>query len=138
MKALVTVIALMLPALASAAHLTAARTLQAGTIISGSDLALSDGRGAGLSDPGQAIGMQTRVTIYEGRAIPASALQEPRLIERNQIVRITFRKGNLTIQAEGRAMAPGAAGDVIRVMNTASRNTISARVNPDGTLSALN
>lgn len=138
MRWLALLIALALPVLANAAHLTAAHTLHAGTIISSTDLALSDGRGAGLSDPGQVIGMQTRVTIYEGRAIPASALQEPRLIERNQIARITYRKGRLTLQTEGRAMAPGAAGDVIRVMNTASRNTISARVNPDGSLSALN
>lgn len=126
------------PVAATAGNLTAARTLPAGSIITAGDIVASDQDGSMHGVPADIVGLQTRVTLYEGRPIPASALQPPRLVERNQIVRMAFAHGALRIEAEGRAMSAGAAGDIIRVMNTASRNMISARVNPDGTLDVLN
>ena len=127
-----------LPGVADAAGVVATRTLPAGTTIDAGDLVLSASARGGINDPAQAIGLQTRITIYEGRPVQATALRAARLIERNQIVRVVFNQGGLSIATEGRALAPGAAGDLIRVMNTASRSTITARVNPDGTLSVAN
>lgn len=127
--------------LAPAAHaggVVAARTLPAGTVLSAADLTMGETPASAISDPSLAVGMQTRITIYEGRAIHANALRPPQLIERNQIVRLAFQRGALRIEAEGRALSPGAAGDVIRVMNTASRQTISVQVGPNGSLTPLN
>lgn len=115
----------------------AARTLPAGTVLTDADLIPAAGVRS-IVDPAQAVGQQVRFTIYEGRPVTASGLRAPRLVERNQIVRLAFQRGALRIEAEGRALGEGAAGDVIRVMNTGSRTTITARVNPDGTLSVLN
>ncbi|MDO5631790.1 MAG: flagellar basal body P-ring formation chaperone FlgA [Paracoccus sp. (in: a-proteobacteria)] len=115
----------------------AARTLPAGTVISESDLIrTADARG--IRDAEQAIGQQTRFTIYEGRPVTASVLRAPRLVDRNQIVRLAYERGALRIEAEGRALSEGAAGDVIRVMNTASRSTVTARVNSDGSVTVIN
>lgn len=120
---------------AEAAVLTAARTLPAGTVISADDLVLSESNRPGMTDPAEAVGLQARITIYEGRPLQASLLQAPQLVMRNQIVRIIYTRGALRIEADGRAMDTGAAGDVIRVMNLESRATITATVNTDGTLS---
>ncbi|VDS07323.1 flagellar basal body P-ring biosynthesis protein FlgA [Paracoccus haematequi] len=124
------------PLPASAAVLAAARTLPAGTVITAADLRAVDGDRPGLSDPSEAIGLQTRITIHEGRPLQASLLQAPKLIGRNQVHPLVFQRGGLRIVAQARTLSDGAAGDVIRVMNLESRNTISAVVQPDGSLLA--
>lgn len=131
-------LALMLtPLPAAAAVLAAARTLPAGTVITAGDLRAIDGDRPGLSDPSEAIGLQTRITIREGRPLQASLLQAPRLIGRNQIHPLVFQRGALRIVTEARTLSDGAAGDVIRVMNLESRSTVSAVVQPDGSLVAM-
>ena len=126
----------LLPGPSQAGVLAAARTLPAGTVISASDLRAVDSDRPGLSDPSQAIGLQTRITIYEGRPIHANLLRAPRLVSRNQIVRLSFQRGALRIETEGRLLGDGAAGDLVRVMNLDSRNTLTARVMADGSLLA--
>lgn len=126
------------PLPAQAAVLAAARTLPVGTIITAADLRAIDGDRPGLSDPSEAIGLQTRVTIREGRPLQAALLQPPRLITRNQIHPLVFQRGALRIVTQARTLSDGAAGEVIRVMNLESRTTISATVQPDGSLLALN
>ncbi|SNR41274.1 flagellar basal body P-ring formation protein FlgA [Paracoccus sediminis] len=123
---------------AQAAVLAAARTLPAGTIITAADLRAVDGDRPGLSDPSEAIGLQTRITIREGRPLQAALLQAPRLIARNQIHPLTFQRGPLRIVIQVRTLSDGAAGDVIRVMNLESRTSISAVIQPDGSLLATN
>ncbi len=138
MRALVLIFALLAPLPAAAGGLAAARTLPAGTIIGAADLRAVDGDQRALTDPSQVIGKQTRITIYEGRPIQATLLQAPKLVGRNQIVRLSFRRGALRIDMQARTLSEGAAGDVIRVMNLDSRNIVAALVEDDGTLTALN
>ena len=137
MRALVLALAL-LPAGAWAGGLGAAHTLPAGSVITAGDLRVIDTDRPGLTDPSAAIGMQTRITIYEGRPLHANMLQAPRLVDRNQIVRLSFLRGGLRIDTEGRAMDDGAAGEMIRVMNIGSRSTVTAQGMPDGTLAVIN
>lgn len=138
MRILTLLLGLLLPSLASAGILAAARTLPAGTIVTAADLRAADSDRPGLSDPSQIIGLQTRITIYEGRPLQASLLQAPKLVARNQIVQVAFQRGALRIVTEARTLSDGAAGDVIRVMNLESRTTLNASVQPDGSLLALN
>jgi flagellar basal body P-ring formation protein FlgA len=72
------------------------------------------------------------VTLYAGRPIPLSALGPPALVERNQVVTLVFQRGGLEIRAEGRALGRGGEGDTIRIMNLASRNTVTGWVTGDG------
>ena len=136
MRALI-LLAALLPGMACAGGLGAARTLPAGTVIAPADLRVIDSDRPGLTDPSAAIGMQTRITVYEGRPLHASMLQAPRLISRNQIVRLAFQQGALRIDTEARALDDGAEGALIRAMNLASKTQITAQVMPDGSLAVI-
>ncbi|MFM7442840.1 MAG: flagellar basal body P-ring formation chaperone FlgA, partial [Tabrizicola sp.] len=61
-------------------------------------------------------------------------LGPPTLVERNQPVTLVYLSGGLAISTEGRALARGSVGDEVRVMNLGSRNTVTGRVGPDGTV----
>jgi len=56
----------------------------------------------------------------------------PAIVERNQIVVIIYTAGGIHITTEGRALERAGPGDLIRVMNLSSRNTITARIGIDG------
>lgn len=106
--------------------LVATRPLRPGTVIGVGDVAVVD-RAAppgALTDPAQAIGLETKVSVYPGRPISAGALGAPTLVRRNDIVRISFKLGALSIAAEGRALDDGGLGQRVRVMNLDSRQTV--------------
>lgn len=117
----------------SAESLVATRTIRAKTVVAPEDLVLVSAALPGaLSDPGQAIGLEARVAIYAGKPIRAGDLGPPTLVERNHLVTLVFLSGGLAISTEGRALARGAEGEQIRVMNLGSRNTVMGRIGPDG------
>jgi flagella basal body P-ring formation protein FlgA len=119
------------PALADS--LVATRTIRAQSLIGPDDLALvaADLPGA-LSDPAAAIGLEARVAIYAGKPVRAGDIGPPTLVERNQVVPLIYLSGGLAISTEGRSLARGSEGDVIRIMNLGSRTTVSGRIGPDG------
>lgn len=114
------------------AQILAVRTLPAGSVIGPDDLIVPEDADARSADA--LIGLQTRTIIYAGRTIALAQLVPPRLIERNQLVNLVYEAGALSIRAEGRALGAGAEGEVIRVMNLASRNTVLATIRGDGVL----
>lgn len=122
-----------LPALADS--LVATRTIRPEAVITPLDVTMvaADIPGA-LGSADLAIGKEARVAIYAGRPIHADDLGQPGLIDRNQLVPLRYRAGALVIMAEGRALARGGVGDVIRVMNLASRTTVTGRIAPDGSV----
>ncbi|AGT10130.1 flagellar basal body P-ring formation chaperone FlgA [Paracoccus aminophilus] len=120
---------LLLPVAAPAAPPLATRTLPAGTIISPEDLTEGDpDENAGM------VGLATRVMIYSGKPVQLTQLTAPKLIERNQLVTLVYENALLRIEAEGRALAAGSVGEIVRVMNLSSRTTLAGRVQPDGTI----
>ena len=123
-----------LPLPASAEALVAARTLRSGTVLAADDMRLDPQAAGGLIDPDQAIGKELRVMLSEGRVIAPAYLAAPTLVSRNQLVTIAYENAALRIEVEGRALTAGGAGDVIRVMNNASRTTLSGRIATDGTV----
>ena len=113
---------ILLPFPAYADTLVAARTLRAQTMIGPEDLATVAGDVPGaLSVPEDAIGMEAKVSLYAGRPIRAGDIGPAALVNRNQTVTILFQQGPLAISTEGRSLGRGAVGDVIKVMNLASR-----------------
>ena len=116
--------------------LSAARNLPAQSVLTASDLIRADAAVPGaLRDPAQAIGLETRVAIYAGRPVFGADLAPPAVVDRNQIVPLTYFHAGLAITTEGRAMDRGSVGDRIRVMNLASRSTVIGRVGTDGSIS---
>ncbi len=135
------VIAAILVILATATNadvLTTTRTLRAKSIIALEDLAIQDGFDeSALSRAEDAVGSEARVALYAGRPIHPQDIGPAAIVDRNQIVAISFNHGSLTITIEGRAMERGGVGDTIRVMNASSRVTVNATINPDGSLTVL-
>jgi flagellar basal body P-ring formation protein FlgA len=125
----------MLAAPAAAETLVATRTIRAQAIIEPQDLTFAAVATPGaLDDPSDVVGMEARVVLYAGRPIRPGDIGAPAIVERNQIVALVFRHGTLTIAAEGRALARGGIGDLVRVMNLASRNTVTGIVGPNGSV----
>lgn len=117
----------------SAESLVATRTIRAKTLIAPEDLTLVNAELPGaLTDPALAVGLEARVSIYAGKPVRLGDLGPPTLVERNQLVTLVYVSGGLAISTEGRALARGADGDQIRVMNLGSRNTVTGRIGPDG------
>lgn len=120
---------------ASAQTVVAAHTLRARMVIGPQDVSIIAQSVPGmLADPAKAVGMETRVVLYSGRPIRAGQIGPPAIIDRNQIVPLTFRSGGLTIRSEGRALARAGVGDAIRVMNTTSHATVTGIVSADGSV----
>lgn len=111
------------------------RAIRAQTVLEAADLTLADPTVPGaLQAIELAVGQEAKVALYPGRAILESQIGAPALVERNAMVRMTFVDGPLRIVTEGRALDRAAAGEPVRVMNLASRQTVTGTVKPDGTI----
>lgn len=121
------------PALADAVVTT--RPVPARTVLTSADVTVVDADiPDALRDAGAAIGQETRVALFAGRPLRAADLSAPARVDRNQIVPLHYRQGTLAIVTEGRALGRGAEGEVISVMNLASRSTVQGRVAADGSV----
>ena len=56
----------------------------------------------------------------------------PAVSERNHVVPLMYSRGGLEIMPEGRSLDRAGIGDQVRVMNLASRATVSGRVTASG------
>jgi flagellar basal body P-ring formation protein FlgA len=126
---------LILPCMAMADSVVATRTIRAQSVVQADDVTLvAAAIPNALGNLADAVGQEARVSIYAGRPILASDLGAPAVVDRNQIVPLAYQSGALAILTEGRALARGGVGDVIRVMNLASRSTVSGRISANGTV----
>lgn len=128
-------VALLAPVPALADVVVASRTIPAATVIAPEDVALKPGDGGPgtLGAIEEAVGRETRVAVYAGRAVRAGDIGAPAVVERNSIITLVYASGGLMITTEGRALDRAGPGDAIRVMNLASRNTVTAVIAEDGT-----
>ncbi|SFL75289.1 flagellar basal body P-ring formation chaperone FlgA [Shimia aestuarii] len=139
MRFLCMTLALLLAQMAQADMVVATQTIRATSIIPAKAVALRDGTTPGVhSNLSEVIGFEARTTIYAGRPVRLADVGTPALIERNQIVVVTFVTHGLTIRAEGRSLSRAGVGERARVMNLSSRNTVSGTVMPDGSVSVSN
>lgn len=115
----------------------AAARLPAGTLLDATDLRLTRIRvsllhGDVARTMRDAEGMQLRRPALPGQPLQRADLVRPALVSRGAAVRLELQAGGLSLAAQGLAMESGAAGERIRVMNTASRAVIQAVVSgPD-------
>ncbi|MBR3371440.1 MAG: flagellar basal body P-ring formation protein FlgA [Rhodobacteraceae bacterium] len=122
-----------LPDMALGQTLVATRLIRAAEVIGVGDVILQDGTIVGAATTAdQVIGLETRVAIYPGRPVRLSELGPAAVVERNDVVQIVYRRGPLTILTEGRALARGAIGDQVSVMNLSSRQSVQGTVLYDG------
>ncbi len=118
-----------------AQSVTPVRAIRSQSVLTADDLALSEEAvPGGVASIEAAVGQEARVTLYPGRPILVSQLRAPALVERNATVRMSYASGALRIVAEGRALDRAGAGEPVRVMNLASKQTVTGTVAPDGSV----
>jgi flagellar basal body P-ring formation protein FlgA len=118
---------------AHADTLVATRMIRAAEILGPGDVAPGPAFVPGAaSEMLQVVGLEARVAIYPGRPVRLADLGPAAVVERNEIVSLLFRRGGLTIVTEGRALARGAIGDAVVVMNLSSRQSVQGVVRHPG------
>ncbi|WP_417250311.1 flagellar basal body P-ring formation chaperone FlgA [Celeribacter sp.] len=126
-------LAAFLPVFASAETVVAARTIRAQTVLSYSDLAIIKDSVPGMFvSVDEAIGLETKTVLYAGRPIRPEDVGPPAIVERNQLVSLTFQNGGLEIQTDARALTRAGVGDTVRVMNLNSKTIVTGIVASDG------
>lgn len=111
----------------------AARTIRSHTVLTAADFRLQSGDTPGaVRRIADIIGLEARVVLYEGRPVAISDVAAAAIIERNQTVKLIFASGPIVILAEARSLGRAGIGDHLKVMNLASRKTITGVVNKDG------
>lgn len=83
-------------------------------------------------DPSDALALTRSVSA--GAVLRESWLAPPTAVERGQSVRLRAGRGGLAVEAAGRALEDGHTGELIRVMNLASRRVLSGRVVGSGAI----
>lgn len=120
----------------AAQTIVAKHTIRSQSILTSSDIeAIEQTISGTYISPDEVIGMETRVVLYAGRPIRIEDVGPPAIVERNQVVTLLYTIGSLTIVADARALGRAGVGDKLRVMNLASRTTVSGWVQTDGSVS---
>jgi flagella basal body P-ring formation protein FlgA len=116
----------------AAESLVATRTIRPGEVLAAADLRLDPALAVGaLSRSADAVGLVARRLLVAGRPVMPGDIGPPPAVHRNGPVTLVFRRGGLTIKAEGRALADAAVGEPVRAINTASRQTVTGTVSGD-------
>ncbi|HCQ71237.1 MAG: flagella basal body P-ring formation protein FlgA [Alphaproteobacteria bacterium] len=73
-------------------------------------------------------GLTPRRIITAGSAIKEMDVEQPRIVQRGESVTMIYQHGGMRLTATGKAMEFGAKGDLIRVVNNQSSQSIDAIV----------
>jgi flagella basal body P-ring formation protein FlgA len=94
----------------------------------------SAGRDA-LTDADAARGLAARSNLQAGHILRAVDLTRPDLVQRNDIVTLTYSAPGITLTMRGKALDNGAEGDAISVLNEQSKRTLQGIVTGPGRVS---
>lgn len=107
----------------------ATRVIRSQTVLGPDDVAVIGGATPGAYGAAdEVLGLEARVSLYAGRPVMRGDLGPPALLDRNQLVTMTYAKGGLTIVAEGRALGRAGLGERVRVLNLDSKTVVTGRV----------
>ena len=85
-----------------------------------------------IEDPVYGIGMELKRRLATGVPLTASMMKKPHIIKRGQQVSIVARAGGMEVRMSGKALAHGAVGERIRVLNVRSKKKLEGTVTPSG------
>lgn len=88
--------------------------------------------GGDAADIKQAIGKSARIALRAGQPLRAADLVKPIAVQRNEPVTIMFEIPGITLTVRGKALEPGAVGDVIGVLNIQSNRSLQATIGGPG------
>lgn len=107
--------------------------LRPGDVITKGDVDYIDVRSSDVSptmivDADRLIGQTPKRGLSALKPLVASDVTAPMIIKKGDLVTMTLQSDIMMLTTQGRAMENGAAGDVVKVMNTSSKQTIDAVV----------
>lgn len=125
--------------IALGSYITAATTIQPGTVIEPWMLTTSQGDlgtlpSRALLDPVEALGLEARQRLPEGGSIQAHQLRAPTLVTRGETVVIEVQGRGFSINREGEALDSGGRGEPVRV-KVSHQQTLTATVLAAGRVS---
>jgi flagellar basal body P-ring formation protein FlgA len=80
----------------------------------------------------EVLGFAAKRPLRPGQVIRATDVMKPELVGRNEAVTISFEAPGMVLTIRGKALEPGAKGDVVNVLNVQSQRTIQATVSGPG------
>lgn len=114
-----------------------ARPVERGEILSPDDFIAEEhpaGFATGALAPEAVRGMEALRRLMPGSVVRANDVMPARLVRRGEPVTLRVRSGPLTIMAQGRALADGRRGDVVRVVTMSGSRTLEGAVDGPGTV----
>jgi len=85
-----------------------------------------------IDDLNQLVGQKLKRRLSPGTAFTPSVVEKPERIKRGQRVTILARSGSMEVRMTGKALAGGAIGDRIRVMNIKSKKKREGIITKNG------
>ena len=109
------------------------RRMRHGDIIRASDLKTRKVRATALdrnalTEHAHIVGKSARRSLHPDRPIRGGDVREPMLVQRGNLVTMTYQTASMVITAQGKAREHGAKGDTVRVLNTNSGKIVEATV----------
>jgi flagellar basal body P-ring formation protein FlgA len=84
--------------------------------------------GADAANRDHAVGMQARRQLRAGQALRAADLAKADLVQRDQAVTLVYESVGLYLTIRGKALEAGTEGDVVNVLNSQAKRTVSGVV----------
>lgn len=115
------------------------RTVRAGDIISKDDIEIRDyaearSRPDMITDMAALIGKSPQRVISANRPIRQQEIAKPALVKKDELVKMTFQHGGMSITTTGEALDDAALGGNISVRNLASKRVVQGTVTGEGTV----
>jgi flagellar basal body P-ring formation protein FlgA len=116
----------------TAESVVALRAIAAGEVLKGSDVMVERRPKTDAIAIEDVIGFAAKRPFKPGQVVRTTDVMKPELVGRNEIVTISYEVPGLVLSVRGKALDPGAKGDVINVLNIQSKRTIQATVSGPG------
>lgn len=114
----------------SAAILAWARDINPGEVVQAEDLVWSRTLAVAPSDaprdPGAMVGQAARRALRMGTAVGAHDVAAAQVIKRDDVVQVAYEADGVRLVLQGKATSAAALGDLVTVLNTASKKQIQA------------
>jgi flagella basal body P-ring formation protein FlgA len=108
------------------------RSLARGEVVRAADVTIEHRPKADFREGAPAAtdpaGLALRHQVRAGQPLRAADLMRPEIVQRNETVTLIYEAPGLTLTMRGKALDPGAQGDVVSVLNSQSRRTVQGTV----------
>jgi len=108
------------------------RAIAAGDLLKASDVVVERRPKTEAAAVEDVVGHAAKRALKVGEVIRAADVTKPELVGRNETVLISFEAPGMVLSIRGKALEPGALGDVVSVLNVQSKRTIHATVSGPG------